>query len=50
MGPYDIAVVIEDYTVVVHKIYAGTDDEVVGSIRALYKDTIIRGIIFGAEG
>jgi hypothetical protein len=50
MGPYDIAVVTGDHTVVVHKVYAGTDDEAVDSIRVFYKDTTIIGIIFGAEG
>jgi hypothetical protein len=50
LEPYDIAVVTGDHTVVVHKVYAGTEEEAVDSIRALYKETTIIGIILGAEG
>jgi hypothetical protein len=50
MEPYDIAVVTGDHTVVVHKVYAGTEEEAVDSIRVFYKDTTIIGIILGAEG
>jgi hypothetical protein len=50
LGPYDIAVVTGNEEVSTHLVYAGTEDEVILSIRALYKDTTIIAIIFGAEG
>jgi len=49
MGPYDIAVITGDAAVVVHKVYAGTEDEAVDSIRIFYKDITIVGIILGAD-
>jgi hypothetical protein len=48
MGPYDIAV-IGDAGVVIHKVYAGTEEEAVDSIRIFYKDVTIVGIILGAD-
>jgi hypothetical protein len=49
MGPYDIAVITGDDAIVVHKVYAGTEDEAVGSIRTFYRDITIVGIILGAD-
>jgi hypothetical protein len=49
MGPYDIAVITGDAAIVVHKVYAGTEDEAVDSIRTFYRDITIVGIILGAD-
>jgi hypothetical protein len=49
MGPYDSAVITGDAGVIVHKVYAGTEEEAVYSIRIFYKDVTIVGIILGAD-